>query len=361
MSDKLVRDAGAWTGDLDQLAATWLSGEGSDTDLPETVRFLLAVRRLSLAREREPDCEFDRPAAMVLVPPAFFESPPAGTRRSPLLNNGNYRLTGQVHFLNVAAAGRSMDYQGDEGDLFDALETCQVQGLPTVVYAPKAGGHSKLSWYPNGIKEDTKVSVIPVAVEEPTVELITQAIEGVYRGDLITPDCVPEHDSLWEKAANGWASEVAEARVQRNIKLGLHGRFPTCRIVAEQPGPDGRTDIEIVGDFGVAPGAVMNFAVLELKVLREKGSTGSAYAPKKIAKHIDDGVDQAFTYGGDRNFRERLLCCFDMRAEELGATNVFAPIQTKADQLGVSLRYWFLYRSSKHYRQCQAAAGVKAG
>ena len=357
MSDKAT-DAGAWAGDIDQLNAKWLSGEGSDTELPETLRFLLAVRRLALAREREPDCEYDRAAALVLTPPSIFESPPLGLRRSPLLNNGNYRLTGQLHFLNVAAAGQSLDYEGDDGQLFDALERHGVHGLPTVIYSPKAGGHSKLSWYPDGIQNQAKVQVIPVAVEQPNAELITQAIEGVYRGDLITPDRVPAHDSLWTKASHGWASQIAEAQVQRNIKLGLHGRFPTCRIVAEQPGPDGRTDIEIVGDFGVAPGSVTHFAVLELKVLRERGATGDTYSANDIEKHVDHGVDQAATYGADRNFRERMLCCFDMRANDAGAGGVFAPIQRKADQLGVSLRYWFLYRSSEHYRQCQVAARI---
>lgn len=361
MSDKLLTDAGAWTTELDQLTSAWLSGQGSDTDLPEAVRFLVAVRRLTLAREREPDCEFDRAAAMVLVPPTFFESPPPGTRRCPLLNNGNYCLTGQLHFLNVAAAGRSLDYDGDEGALFDALEQANVDTLPTVVYAPKPGSHSKLSWYPNGISDGTNVVVIPVAVEEPTAELITHAIEGVYRGDLITPDRVPAHDSLWKQASKGWASEIAEAQVQRNIKLGLHGRFPTCRIVAEQPGPDGRTDIEIVGDFGVAPGAVTNFAVLELKVLREKGSTGATYSAKDIARHIDDGVNQAYTYGADRNFRERMLCCFDMRGTNAGANAVFAPIKSKANDLGIALRFWFLYRSSEHYRECKVAALLTGG
>jgi len=361
MSAKPSTDAGAWTAELDQLTSAWLSGQGSDTDLPESLRFLLAIRRLTLSRECEPDCEFDRAAAMVLVPPVFFESPPDGTRRRPLLNNGNYSLTGQLHFLNVAATGRSLDYAGDEGAMFDALQQTKADTLPTVVYAPKPGGHSKLSWYPKGIRDEANVMVIPVAVEEPTAALITQAIDGVYRGDLITPDLVPTHDSPWKKAGKGWASDHAEMQVQRTIKLGLHGRFPTCRIVAEQPGKDGRTDIEVVGDFGVAPGAVTNFAVLELKVLREKGSTGITYSAKDIAEHIDNGVTQAYTYGADRNFRERILCCFDMRASNTGATIVFAPIQSKANDLGVNLRFWFLYRSSARYRKCKVAAQLTGG
>jgi hypothetical protein len=356
-----VADAGAWNGDLEQLTSAWLMGKGSDTDLPEPVRFLLSVRRLTLAREREPDCEFDRAAAVVLVSPAFFESPPPGLRRRPLLNTGNYALTGQVHFVNVTAAGRSLEYAGDEGALFDALDAAKAEGLPTVIYAPKAGGHSKLSWYPNGIRDDTNVVIIPVAVEEPTAARITQVINGVYNGHLKTPDQVPPESSPWEKPTAGWAAKKAEANVQQAVKIGLHGRFPLCRIVAEQPGKDGRTDIEVVGDFGVAPGAVTNFAVLEMKVLREKGSTGKTRSDADIALHIKDGVNQAYTYGADRNFRERMLCCFDMRATNAGATAVFAPVQSEAATLGIHLGFWFLYRSSEHYRECKVAAALKAG
>lgn len=361
MADNPSKNAGAWTTDLPALAAAWLTGKGSDTDLPEPVRFLLAVRRLALAREREPDCEFDRPAALVLVPAQFFESGPKGLVRSPFLNTGNYRLTGQVHYLGVAATGKSRDYFGGDGELIDALVTDQADTLPAVIYTPKAGGHSKLSWYPAGTHNDTNVQVFPVAIEEPTPALISLAIEGVYQGELKTPDQVPPDASPWQAAGKGWASDKAEARVQRVVKIGLHGRFPHCRIVAEQPGKDGRTDVEVVGDFGVAPGAVTNFAVLEMKVLVEKGSTGIVKSAKDIEAHVDDGVNQAYTYGGDRKFRDRMLCCFDMRAANVGAAAVFAGIKDKAEALGVHLCFWFLYRSSEHYRECKVAAALKAG
>lgn len=361
MSAKPSPDAGAWSGDLNELMTTWLTGQGSDTNLPESVRFLLAVRRLTLAREREPDCEFDRAAAMVLVKPSFFESPPEGIRRCPLLNTGNHCLTGQLHFVNEAAAGKSLDYAGDDGALFDALEAAKANMLPTIVYSPKAGGLSKLSWYPNGVGNETNVTIIPVAVEEPTADRIMQAINGVYNGHLKTPDQVPPEASPWMKPVEGWADRKAEAKVQLAVKIGLHGRFPHCRILAEQPGKDGRTDIEVVGDFGVAPGAVTHFAVLELKVLREKGSTGIARAAKDIEEHVNDGLNQAYTYGSDRNFRERMLCCFDMRPTNVGPASVFASIKDDAETLGVHLGFWFLYRSSEHYRKCKVAAALKTG
>lgn len=361
MSDNTALQTGAWAAELDALISAMLSGQGSDTDLPDPVRFRLAVHRLVVAREKRPDCELDRAAAMVLVPPAFLESVAVNTVRRPTLNTGKFPLTGQLHFLNIVASGRSMDYLGNEGDLFDALDKAQVGAYPTVVYTPQAGGQSTLSWYPAGTSQETNVFIVPVKLDEPTPDLLAQAINGVYHGHLITPDQIPDEASPWTKPSAGWAAKNAEAIVQQAVKIGLHGRFPLCRIVAEQPGKDGRTDIEVVGDFGRAPGDVTNYAVLELKVLREKGSTGKVYTAKGIAGHINDGVDQAYGYGSGRNFESRLLCLFDMRGKNNGPAPVLAPVQAKAKTLGVGLHYWFLYRSSKKLRACKVGKALKAG
>lgn len=353
-------NAGAWNQDLPTIRATWLTGKGSDTDLPEAVRFLRAVRMLVFWREQVPDCELDRPAAMVLVSGAFYENT-KGLTRHPFLNTGKDRLTGKLHYLGVAASGRSRDYVGGDGDLIDGLAQDRADGLPTVIYTPQKGGHSKLSWFPTGTRDLDNVQVFQVAIEEPTLDLISLAIDGVYQGELKTPDGVPREASVWEKAGEGWASDKAEARVQRTVKIGLHARFPHCRIKAEQPDKDGRTDLEVVGDFGVAPNASTNFAVLEMKVLREKGSGGSPYAPSTIESHIKDGVAQAYAYADDRCFRDRMLCCFDMRAINAGPEVVFSQVKDDADALGVRLGYWFLYRSSEHYRECKVAAALTNG
>lgn len=355
-------DNGAWTEDDAKLKGVWLTGKGSDTGLPEPLRFFIAVRRMVQTRERETDAEFDRPAAMVLVSPAFYESPATVLVRKPFLNSGNYRLTGQVHYLGVAATGQSRDYAGDDGALEDALGADHADTLPTVIYLPKAGGHSKLNWYPQGVAQRDNVQSFPVATEAPTPERIKQVIDGVYENELKTPDQVPASFSVWKDSTKGWLVKNAEERVQYAVRLGLSGRFsPHCRIKAEQPDKDGRTDIEIIGDFGVAPGKQTNFAVLEMKVLRERGSTGNLRSPSQIDKHVYDGLEQASTYGDDRHFEERLLCCFDMRPTNAGEKTVFAAIHDDAEKLKVHLCLWYLYRSSDHYRKAQVAGKLRGG
>ncbi|MBN8893841.1 MAG: hypothetical protein J0I71_03265 [Rhodanobacter sp.] len=362
MAEQPLVDQGAWAQDEDKLKAVVLTGKGSDIDLPEDLRFLIAVRRMVLAREREPDAEFDCPAAMVLVPAAFFEASPDGLVRRPFLNSGNYRLTGQVHYLGVAATGRSRDYAGDDGALLDALAADHADILPTVIYLPKAGGHSKLSWFPFGVAQDDKVQTLPVAPEPPTPERIRHVIDAVYEHELKSPDQVGASFSLWKDPAKGWAAKNAEERVQYAVRLGLSGRFsPQCRIKAEQPDKDGRTDIEIIGDFDVAPGKQTNFAVLEMKVLRERGSTGVLRSPAQIDQHVRDGLEQASTYGDDRHFEERMLCCFDMRPTNTGAAAVFAAIKDDAETLKVHLCLWYLYRASDDYRKAQVAGKLTGG
>lgn len=361
MAESPVMDQGAWKDDEKKVKEAPLTGRGADTDMPDALRFLVEVRRMVLAREREPDAEFDRSAAMVLVPAAFYESAPPGLVRR-FLSSGSYRLTGQVHYLGVAATGKSRDYDGDDGALVDTLEADMVQMLPTVIYLPKAGGNSKLHWYPEGLAHAGKMKTYSVNTETPTPELIQAVIDSVYDGELKTPDQMAAWSSPWKDPAKGWAAKNAEERVQYAVRLGLHGRFgPHCRVKPEQPGKDGRTDIEIIGDFGVTQGKQTNFAVLELKVLRERGSTGVLRSPAQIDQHVRDGLEQASTYGDDRVFLERMLCCFDMRASNAGAGAVFAPINDDAAKLKVHLCLWYLYRSSDHYREAQVAGKLTAG
>lgn len=267
------------------------------------------------------------------------------------MNTGHRPLTGRIHLLNVVANGRSLEYEGGDAELFDKLKALGAQSFPTLVYSPKPGS-SILSWFPSGTVDDEHTERWSIAADLPSVQRITEVISRVYKAELITPDQMEEESQLWADPAKGWAHKNAEKRVQRALRFTLLGAFPHCSIRQEQPGKDGRTDLEIVEDHNRPHDQIVHHAVLELKVLRERGSTGKSYADPAIAKHIRDGVEQASSYGDGRNFRERMLCCFDMRSEDLGEDVVFGEVEEDASTLGVHLRHWFLYRSSAHWRKC---------
>lgn len=348
---------GAWDAERSALETAPLSGRGSDADAPDLVRFGRAVMQLVARRERQADAEYDHPSAFVHVPRDRDWQRPKGTTRCPLLHTGHQCLTGQIHFVNLVPNGHSLAYSGDAGDLFDALGTAGVQAFPTLVYSPKRGS-STLSWYPDGIEAEENVELWSVVADQPTAALITEVIDGVYKGELVTPDQMQEWESPWQDATKGWAHKKAEARVQSKVKTALHGAFRLCTIRSEQPGKDGRTDLEIVEERGDLPNHSVNHAVLELKVLREKGSTGTDYTDAQIATHMHDGLEQAHHYGSRRHFHEKMLCCFDMRATNDGEAKVMAPLDAEAKELRVELRYWFLYRSSDHWRKCAVAQAL---
>ncbi len=354
MADKGL---GAWDAERTALEIAPLTGRGSDADAPDPVRFGRAVMQLVARREQQADAEYDRPAAFVLVPRDWQR--PLGTIRRPLLHNGHQPLTGQIHFVNLVPNGHSLAYSGDTGDLFETLTTVGVQTLPTLVYSPKQGT-STISWFPGGIEAEDNVELWSVVDDQPVVARITEVIDRAHSGELITPDQTKKSLHLWQDAAKGWAHDEAEARVQHMVRLALIGAFRRCTIRGEQSGKDGRTDLEIVEDQESPKNQVVNHAILELKVLREMGSKGNKYTDTQIATHMHDGLEQAHHYGTRRNFREQMLCCFDMRSANSGEEKVMAPLDVEAKKLKVDLRYWFLYRSSDHWRKCAVAGALRA-
>ncbi|ODU44686.1 hypothetical protein [uncultured Aquimonas sp.] len=345
---------GAWSGDEAALAAVEVTGRGGDADLPGEQRFPREVAQLLARRERRDDAEFDQPAAFVLTPASVFESLNAAWGRNPLLRTGNRRVTGQIHAVSATLTGRSMEVSGGDDALFGTLAAHALAELPTIVYTPKRG-YSTISLYLRGVAYEDDVEVHDLDDEAPSLEAIIQAIDRAYEQELITPDQMRK-GSLWKDAPKFWAIEEAEFRVQDVVRFVLLGRFLRCQIRAEQPGKEGRTDLEIVSERGTVAGHVIHHAVLELKVLREKGSTGRKYQSKEIDDHIRDGLEQAHAYGSKRNMREKILCCFDMRATNPGDGSVFAHVADEAQRLNVVLCRWFLYNSSAAYRAVLASA-----
>lgn len=228
MADKLPH-LGAWSADRKLLEETPLSGRGNDADAPDPLRFSRAVVQLVARRERQPDAEYDRPAAFVFPHRTWLDDAPKEARREPLLHTGHRTLTGRIHFVNVAANGRSLEYEGGDAELFDELTRLGVALFPTLVYSPKQGS-STLTWFPNGIKDEENTELWHIAAEQPTVERITEAISSAYKGHLITPDQMSDDNKLWVDSANGWAQKNAEKRVQFALRMALLGAFQHCSI-----------------------------------------------------------------------------------------------------------------------------------
>lgn len=350
----MVDGLGAWRGEEHALAAAEVTGRGGDAELRDEQRFPREVVQLLARRERRDDAEFDQLAAFVLTPASMFESLKATWKRNRLLRTANRRVTGQIHAVSSTLSGSSLDVAGDDDALFVALETQGLAELPTIVYTPKRG-NSTISLYARGIAHEDDCDTRDLDDEAPSRAAIMKAVDRAYEQELVTPDQMSK-GSLWQDASRFWAVKDAEFRVQDVVRFVLLGRFLRCQVRPEQPGKEGRTDLEIVSERGLSAGNAIHHAVLEMKVLRERGSTGHKYPDQEINNHIRDGLEQAHAYGLKRNMREKLLCCFDMRAIDHGDDAVFAHVADDAARLNVALRRWFLYNSSEAYRAALAAA-----
>ena len=352
-------DLGAWEGDRAQIEAAPRSTFGDVDDLPPELRFQVYVSRTVQARERQTDAETAAAAAFILVTPQQQEELKIGRSFDRTLHMGRVRLAGRVHFMTPRAATSAFEeYAGTANGVFERIAELQCDHLPTMVYDPSAG-KTRLSYYPKGTRTDDGMIEVDLDVGPVTEAEILSVIDAVYRTELCTPDNSGP-TKIWNNPGKGYPIEEAERTIQQFLRVGLAARFHWCTIRAEQAGKLGRTDLEVVDNRTGKLGSTTHHALLELKVLRSFSHSGSAYPAATTEEAVSKGVNQANSYGNDNNTLLRMLCCFDMRSDDVGDTTTFAHVQTNAATLCVSLKRWYLYRSSEHMRDALALRSLAA-
>lgn len=161
--------------------------------------------------------------------------------------------------------------------------------------------------------------------------------------------------SVWEKAPAGIPKPRPEQRIQSRLRDTLIGAYPTRLIRAEVRTEEGRADIFIIGDttaYSGAPAQMTDWA-LELKALCDKTSTGGHLGPQITRDAITKGVVQARAYRSTQNGVQAALCCFEMRAADEDDGQCFAHVKDEAEQHGVHLWRWYLYRSADAARMAR--------
>lgn len=352
-------DLGAWQDDQAQLAKARRPLFGDIDDLPPELRFQVYVSRAVQARERQADAETDGAAAFILVTPEQQEAFKADRTFDRTVHTGRVRLAGRVHFMTHRAASSAFEeYAGDANGLFDRIAKLQCDRLPALVYDPSAG-KSTLTYYPKGTHTDDGLVEVQLDAGPVTEAEILCVINAVYHTELCTPDNSGPV-KIWENTSRGYPIEDAERTVQQFLRMGLAARFHWCTIRAEQSSKLGRTDLEVVDDRTGMVGSVTHHALLELKVLRSFSHSGTAYPVATTDDAVSKGLNQAHSYGVNNNSLLRMLCCFDMRTDDVGDTTTFAHVQANATTLCVSLKRWYMYRSSEHMRDAMAQCQITA-
>lgn len=347
----MVSDLGAWN--MADFAATARehNGEGSDDDLPRYVRFLRNVFKLLRKRRNNfpNDMRKDGLAIFLLsaTPPKTSPHP-----RVPQLGNGATEVVGRVWFVSeIAQSGRYFEPEfTDDGELFDyVVDTLGCGTIPAITYNPRLST-PEICYYPDGLEDEENCTSMHLIENAVTLDAIMDVIDRVHKTGFITPDAQVDHGStVWHDNEKYFVIKYAEAVVQSHLKTALAIKFINCNIRHEQRMNAGRVDLEIEHISPENGLSITRPAVIEVKVLRTKGSTGRISSTEAIHRWITRGVKQVAGYRDERHARWGILCCFDMRAEDTG-NQCFNHVSKAAEGLQVELKRVFLYNTSEAYR-----------
>jgi hypothetical protein len=352
-----VSESGAFS--AERLAATLgaFPGVGDDVDQPEPVRFLRGVARVVRKRVglTPPG---DAPSVFLLMP-SVPDALVGTVDVHPMLDNGLTDVEGQLWFVGAPVVhGRSAPLAGSDAEIWQTVRDLGLAGVPAVVYDPRPSP-PEVRYYPEGLQAADTCAVTRVeAVSSVTLDEIFAVIDRIHLRQLVTPDAQPETGKLWADVDRGYPVAKAELTIQMYLETALNAGFPTCTVRREQTQTVGRLDLELEQADPQQPGSFIRHAVLELKVLRSRNSTGKATSAAQTARWVDEGVDQAYAYRLERAARASALCCFDMRADH---SDPFGSVVDRAAKLQVALRAWPLYSTAKQLRAVLAASAPAGG
>jgi hypothetical protein len=334
------------------------AGIGADAGLPDEVRFLSGVTRLIRRRRAENSSKSDPllPAVFLLIPAANFHEGVSSAGRVPMLDNGLTQVVGRVWFVGpVPVSGRYVDLTAKTDDeIFRHVEVVLKFGTsPAVIFDPRTT-IPQVRYYPKGISTLDDYISINIYQSAISIDRILSVVDDIYSKCLVTPEAQLKAGKLWQDNSKHWPVQQAEDVVQLYLKIGLSGAFPMCTIRHEQTAVPGRTDLEIEEQDPLDQSKFTRHAILELKVLRSYGSTGKSVSDEETLAWVKSGVKQAAAYRSDKGALASALCCFDMRVV-FTAEKCFEHVAGLAKELGVVMRLWYIYASSKQYRDAHTA------
>ncbi|MFJ6195786.1 hypothetical protein [Micromonospora sp. NPDC092111] len=337
-------------------------GVGLNDDLSDEIRFLGGVA--TLIRKRLVRGELNqsprRPAVFFLHPEPLDVSSADKGQFFPMLDNGLDPVSGRLWFLNkVVNCGTAIEVQSDnDASLFNlVVKELGVGEIPAVILDTRTP-EPEARYYPKGLGSPGQCRLVRIDVAHVSVNDVFEVIDRVYEQQLCTPDVQGNGGKLWEgDSTRGWAVKNAEDKVSVVIRSGLSGHFIGCFIEAEQVQPEGRLDI-LIKEPSLNDRAQQTLhAVLELKVLRGKNSSGASVPDSYNKDWVEKGVLQASEYRRGNGARLAALCCFDMRSTPSGQ-DCFQHVQELAERLDVRVKCWHLFSSSENYRRYKATVAL---
>ncbi len=344
-------DLGPWKGArLGETVAAY-GGVGADDDLPDALRFARGVGKLIVKRRRVagPAMRTDAISVFILRPEG---SPGGGAAREPMLGDGGIEVAGRIWFVGATAqSGRFIEPPSTvDGDVFDHVEAIGCGDNPAAVFNPTVQPPT-LRFYPNGLAQEHNLEAIEITDLAVTVGRVEAILDRMWQNCFRTPDAqIDSGSGVWADAARHWAKSEAEKIVQSHIKTALAVALVDCVIRHEQSMGRGRVDIEIEQPTEDDPPQWTRPMEIEVKVLRERGSTGRRRSDTSVHRWIGHGIRQAAAYRDERGAEHGMLCCIDMRANDLADDFCPAATRQRAADHNVVMFRRFLYNSADALR-----------
>lgn len=329
---------------LEQLGLT----AGADADLPDAVRFVRRAREMLSAASLVHGA-ITAPTVLLLTP-SVSESLPAQASFHRRVHTGQMDPSGRVWFVGTAVrTGYSLPLPSlATDDIFDLVCGSLALGDVSAVYYDAAAQPPVLAWYPSGLAEADDVYEGPLVQSgPPTIADLLKVVDRVHKTRLMTSFNQNVDTKLWQDGSKHWAHFRAEKRVQDALMAGLGGAFGSPYFIEQEfSGDTGRFDIGF--RESIATGVTKLHVILELKVTRSFGSTGTSMSFKENEQHVVEGVEQAWSYADEHGADAAACLVFDLRKED--EHRFLAAASARAVALSVLLRLWRCFPTAEDYR-----------
>lgn len=333
-------------------------GVGTDSDLPEDLRFIRGVTELARARHARGEVLGDQPIVFVLEPRRAGDTigSRAASSRVPMLDEADDPIAGRIWFVNhVVNDGFSVDLLPEDTKSSILEFVCDEAGLasrPAAVILMKPD-EFVVRFYPDGLGNPDTSRRQALDVTTLSCSEVLEVMDGLWERELATPLAQGHVGTTWKDARSLVPIREAELMVQRVMKAGLTGRYlGLFKVHQEQTGVSGRFDLLIEQPDPVNRSQVTKHVLIELKVLREKWASGRDCTDTENQEAIEKGITQAAQYRDEWNVRSSALCCFDMRREVRGS-RAFEGHEARAMERSVELWIRHLFSTAEAYRDYQ--------
>lgn len=284
--------------------------------------------------------------------------------RFPYLRNGQDAISRKIFVSNtVLGLAYAISQDDDTSDEVAAVQKAGLGKLPALIIDWR-GDAPRATLFSSGVDDPSDVQDVYLFETDITPEDLKTGLDEFYAKRLRTPSLVVQGHSvrIWGAPAKGLPADGPEGRIQGVLMNFLFARYSRFEVRAEVITEDGRLDIKIFAKLQDAQGdkIVKNVWVLELKALTDKTSTGGTVASSVVDEALQKGLTQAISYKESDHINQAALCCFDMRATDLGDQVVFNTIAQEANDNEVHLWRWYLYRSSEASRAAKRADRIAA-